>query len=257
MFFKAVPSFALQSYFEALPILAPCIVCFFLFPSTDRSRCTHRGTHTCMCIVQRKTCANMPSMLTSSCPTSVPTLFFLWPSHHTLGTTTPSALCSSPHWLIPLPLLSICPRKSGLHLPPQSSGCHQAGPQAVEGRSWAASVPVWPLPSPAELGSATAQSHRRCWRAPSCCVLDSGLLLWPTAAILFSETRTCINSGLSSVFSMFSRSIPTKVSPSSSGGCQGGLSHFPLALEGRDFLPESPVPSGLLFLPVWGRIQKG
>lgn len=76
MFFKAVPSFALQSYFEALPILAPCIVCFFLFPSTDRSRCTHRGTHACTCIVQRKTCTNMPSMLTSSCPTSVPTLFF-------------------------------------------------------------------------------------------------------------------------------------------------------------------------------------
>lgn len=256
MFFKAVPSFALQSYFEALPILAPCIVCFFLFPSTDRSRCTHRGTHACTCIVQRKTCANMPSMLTSSCPTSVPTLFFSlafsphpWDHYSLSSLFFPSLAHSSPS--------SICPRKSGLHLPPQSSGCHQAGPQAVEGRSWAASVPVWPLPSPAELGSVTAQSHRRCWRAPSGCVLGSGLLLWPTAAILFSETRTCINSGLSSVFSMFSRSIPTKVSPSSSGGCQGGLSHFPLALEGRDFLPESPVPSGLLFLPVWGRIQKG
>lgn len=136
--------------------------------------------------------------------------------HFSLGSLSfPSLAHSSPSSLslTPFPPLpSICPRRSGLHLPPQSSGCHQAGPQAVEGRSWAASVLVWPLPSLAELGSAMAQSHRRCWRALSGCVLGSGPLLWPTAAILFSETRTCINTGSSSVFSTFLRSIPTKVS---------------------------------------------
>lgn len=40
MAYRAVPSFASESYFEALPILGTYIVCLFLFPATDRNRCT-------------------------------------------------------------------------------------------------------------------------------------------------------------------------------------------------------------------------
>lgn len=40
MAYRAVPSFASESYFEALLILGTYIVCLFLFPATDRNRCT-------------------------------------------------------------------------------------------------------------------------------------------------------------------------------------------------------------------------
>lgn len=102
---RALPSFASESYFEALPILGfkiTYIVCLFLFLLIDRNRCTkyrHTNMHTRNAEKDR---GNTLSWLTSSCTTSVPTVSSLillphpW-NHFSLGSLSfPSLAHSSP-----------------------------------------------------------------------------------------------------------------------------------------------------------------
>ena len=204
MAFRAVCSLAPESRFKALPILGVSIGCLFLSLKSTQTQGRTRAYTDCRARPVRTRRHTDACFLPSVQPQFL--ACFLAPLITPLEPLLPLPFCPvlgglalSHPFLFPPPA-AVYSMGSGLRLPPQSSGWHQACPQGAGGKGWAASVPEWPPPSPAGWESARARSCRRCWPALSGWVQGSGAPLWPTAAILFSETKTHMSAGLSSVF---------------------------------------------------------